>query len=155
MNTKDAADRILDALGRNPELKAEIRSRLATEAFTEIMSTAKPTTFTAWAVLAVEHEFGQRDEGWMLFASKTDAQTYLGQRNDDDVDEPARNNQEQYWSHHLSSQEVDEPVWDLLVGRAARRSGRGVHSIGKALPPRDTIITLDLLDTRPPRPPAE
>lgn len=35
-----------------------------------------PRPRTAWAVLMVEHEFGQRDEGWTLWASQEEAQAH-------------------------------------------------------------------------------
>jgi hypothetical protein len=77
---------------------------------------------TAYAVVMVEHEFGQRDEGWTLHITKDDAKSWQKQANSRGAGAPG-----QYFSYEGPIQvNVTEAVWRLLKekGRLASKANR-------------------------------
>lgn len=65
---KVTADDVLKALEKRPDLLREVQERLS------------PEPRTAWVLTLVEHEFGQRDEGSILFIDRDDALAYKAER---------------------------------------------------------------------------
>jgi hypothetical protein len=65
---KTTADDVIKALEKRTDLLREVKERLS------------PEPRTVWALTLVEHEFGQRDEGSILFIRRTDAIDYKNER---------------------------------------------------------------------------
>ena len=94
--SKVTAERVLEALEKNPELLKEVKERL------------NPEPRTAFAVLMVEHEFGQRDEGWTLHPTYEEAMAHKKE-----MEGPGAPGQ--YFSYEgPRAFPVDVKVWALL-----------------------------------------
>lgn len=132
MSTKDQADRILAALEGKPELREEIRRRLQEtppQAKGED-STTSDSCHVAWAVLMVEHEFGQRDEGYTLFLTKEKAAAYA-----DEEGSTGHCSTGQGFSYHVHPVTVASWVFQFIQG------GGRPYSVSNHLPQPGTIIT--------------
>lgn len=120
----EAADRVIETLKRDPELLEAVKIRL---------HVAEGTTFVCYVLLMVEHEFGQRDEGWTLYRTKEAAEA--AKEKEEGPGAPG-----QYFSYEGPTPfEVEYPVW-------ARLGYSGpLHSKSNHLPNRGTVITMDML----------
>lgn len=121
---KPTADQVIKALEKDPELMSEVRKKLD-----------QNTYYHAWAVLMVEHEWGQRDEGWSLWLTEEEALAH--KKKCEGPGAPG-----QYFSYEGPRMYLV----DANVKAAIKNSKRGcVASKGKHFPARDTIITLELI----------
>lgn len=127
MSTKDNADRVLEALAKKPELLAEIKARMA--------PVDPRATYAAWAVLMIEHEWGQRDEGWTLFPDKDLAEAHKKEREGKATGAPG-----QWFEYTLTQVQVNTEVWTLM-----QTSSRPLYSTGNHLPGRATVVTADMV----------
>lgn len=142
MSTKDDADKVMAALERKPDLLAEIKSRLG---YTPpppgildedpIIKDLLGASFQAWAVLMVEHEFGQRDEGYTLFLTVNLAKAYKAKC------EAIPGVPGQGWSYHLHQVLVDVHVYRRL------QLGERPVSVRNSLPATGTVITSYLVSS--------
>lgn len=118
---KPTADQVIKALEKDPNLMSEVRKKLEANIY-----------YRAWAVLMVEHDWGQRDEGWTLWLTKEGAEAHKKE-----CEGPV-----QYFSY-------EGPLMFLIDGdvkAAIENSERGfVASKSKHFPARDTIITLEMI----------
>jgi len=87
----------------------------------------------AWSVLMIEHEFGQRDEGWALFMSREDAEAYRVEQSKGSHGAPG-----QYFEYGTPvPQTVEHGVWLRLVVE------RQLQSKNNPRPRKGAVITLE------------
>lgn len=109
----DRADRIVDALKEHPELLREVRRKLQEDSSPDLNRNV-----SVWYVQCVEHEFGQRDDGWSLFYDHDSAFEYAkGQGT------PGR--REQYWSYEDPKPIAATMEVALLILKHKRLCGKG------------------------------
>lgn len=131
---KTQADRLVAALRRKPELLQEVLRQLAPGEDESVDDEDDVLgAHVAFAVLMVEHEFGQRDEGWSLHATRGDALAWKQKQ------EALPGASGQAFTYHVSSLGVTAKVWRLL------NSLGWLYSKNNHLPSPDTIITTALL----------
>jgi len=119
--SKVTADQVVKALEKDPELLKEVKSKL------------NPEPRVAFAVLMVEHEFGQRDEGYTLWPTEEAAKAHK-QRNEG----PGAPGQ--YFSYEGPyAYAVTPEVWEAIQEKG-RVSSRKNH-----LPGRNTVITPEMV----------
>jgi hypothetical protein len=88
-----------------------------------------------WAVLMIEHEFGQRDEGWTLFATLDAAKDWRAEKNKGSSGAPG-----QYFSYETPiPMTVDHAVWTRLSTEGE------LHSRGNKLPAKGTVVSMELI----------
>ncbi len=119
---KEKAARIVEALKARPELHAEVERQLVEGA----------TPKTAFAVLMIEHEFGQRDEGYVIFPTWEAAEKAVSEGNKRGAGAPG-----QFFEHtgpHTVL--IKHEVYALLMkhGRLASQSN--------GLPPKGLVLGL-------------
>jgi hypothetical protein len=116
-NPKVTAEDVIRALRKDPQLLADVRAKLGAE--------LPPV---AWGLTMVEHEFGQRDEGWSIFPTKEAALAYQK--------EHEGGIPEQYWTYDGPTVvRISHPVAELLI-KEGRLSGKSRRL------PRDEVITM-------------
>lgn len=132
---KTQADRLVAALRRKPELLQEVLQQLTPGDGIRVPVGDDDVlgVHVAFAVLMVEHEFGQRDEGWTLHATRDEALAWKKKQ------EGPPGSPGQAFTYHVSSFEVTSKVWRLL------KSVGLLYSKNNRLPFPDTIITATLL----------
>ena len=111
---KPTADDVIRALQKEPELLAEVRDKL-------LYGGQPGGRVTLWGLTMIEHEFGQRDEGWTLFISKDQALEYQKQHT------------EGCWSYEgPSPAEVTHEVAQLVIQHLTLHGAKG-RSLPKGL----------------------
>lgn len=106
------ADRIVKALQEHPELLRDVLRKLQDGCANQ--------THTCWYVQKVEHEFGQRDDGWTLWGSKAEADKFQKSKE-------TEGRAEQYWTYETPKPiTVDAEVGELLL-TLPKLHGRGNH----------------------------
>lgn len=116
-----AAD-VIKALEKRPDLLESVKAQLAEPQVNQV----------AWTLLSVEHEFGQRDEGWSLFPTQEAARVWKEEHEGGTVG--------QYFTYEgPKAFEVTAEVWKLL-----KEKGR-LNSKSNSLPKKGTVITMGLI----------